>query len=216
MSPEEETIIREFAEDPLACLQDWQRPFELARRLQGLGPSEALEHREAVELYCQLVQVPFLDFWSHLVDDWDLVKWPTTGVDSFEWAAAQAALEPIPMPVEPPAEAYATVGSMAWHLGCRNPSGTFMLPVERLGKHLGCEPTTVSNILKWLKKHRVIEVVDNNYRFGNGKGKGRCKIYCLSDGTMTNQEELGSSRIQEAQRRQPKVDEDFDSEEIEF
>ena len=181
-----EQVAREFADDPLACEHDWQRPFELARRLQGLGPATPEQHREAVRLYCDLTGTPFLDFWSDFIDDWPKVRFPATGEDAFAWAAQRAEREPVSMPREPPAQEYGFVGSMAWHLACRNPTESFFLPTPRLAKLLGCRGTTISNILKWLKANGVIECVDENYSWGRGKGK--CKLYCIAqpeqDGPM--------------------------------
>lgn len=174
-----EPIVRALADDPLACEHDWQRSFELARRLRGLGPAEPEDYREAIRLYCDLTRENFLDFWSDFLDDWPKVKFPETGEDAFAWAAEKAEQEPIPMPKEPPAPEYGFVGSMAWHLACRNAPEPFFLPTKRLAELLKCKPTTISNILKWLKANRVIECVDEDYVWGKGKGN-KCKLYSLS------------------------------------
>jgi hypothetical protein len=151
--------------------------FRLARRLRGIGVTEAESCRNAIKLFCRLTGTTFLDSWAGFVEAFEKVRFPDAGQDALAWAAERAKKEPLAMTREPPAPQYAFVGAIAYHLSKAMGDEPFFLPGPRLATMLGCRKTTISNILSWLKRNGVIDCADESYSFNQAKGQNRCKRY---------------------------------------
>lgn len=185
--------LLELIREPLTDAYDGQTYMRIARRVKGLG-GELDEYKDVIEDYSIKIGNRFLDVWSEVERFWSMIRFPDSGRDGFEWAAEEAEANPIPMPSKPPASEYAIIGSIAWHLACGNPDEPFLLPVKRIAQLCDCNRKTASNIIKWLKRVKVIVCVDESYHYGNGKGRGKKYRLAGSNGKANTEIQLSVSK----------------------
>lgn len=149
--------------------RNWKRSFELARKLQTITRDGADRFTKAVETFCTTTEIVFDDFWWEFLEAWDRVEIPE-GQGILD-VAVQYGFEKTAKLPNNPMKRQTTLAVIAWFLSVESDDGRFWLPRKQLGKLLGVDQKTITNIVARLIKHGFLVCENDDFSYENRTSK---------------------------------------------
>jgi hypothetical protein len=161
--------------------------FTLARTLRGVVGNVRILTRDLLTLLalpieeaCAILQrAPWIRAVSEpvtpdtlllkVVAAWDQIRKP--GGDALIWAVHEACTRPLVLGAPFSAPLLTALISSAHFLQRHQGDNPIELPRKRLGALLGCDPSTVSDLVKIAIKFHLLAVVSDDYSYKDGKAK---------------------------------------------
>jgi hypothetical protein len=167
-------------------LEEWQAMFLLARRLKGVPGYDPEVNSAPVLLFCHRLGIPAVAGWADFMSRWDAVAVPD-GVNVLADAASLARSNPVRVAGCDPI--LTGPASLAFYLAGFTRPNPFVLSYGAVGGFACPEmPTSRDDgarrrqaggrIIERLRKLRVVELVDANWRFNaKNPGENRAMTY---------------------------------------